>query len=112
MLYPSLRPMVSLLQEENCCILENLGEILNGTAGVEPKVFCWFTLTQHNLDPSVQNFGLCQWDKWYKIAILFGKMLDVFALAMSWCVCGCMELWQQLLKSSPYDCSGKNNIEM
>lgn len=83
MLYPSLRPMVSLLQEENCCILENLGEILNGTAGVEPKVFCWFTLTQHNLDPSVQNFGLCQWDKWYKIAILFGKMLDVFALAMS-----------------------------
>lgn len=63
--------------------LENLGEILSGTAAVEAKVFCWFTLTQHNLDSSVQNLELCQWDKQYKIAILSGDMLDLFALAMS-----------------------------
>lgn len=96
MLYPGPRLTAPLLQEENAASLENLGEILSGTAGVEPKVFCWFTLTQYNLDISVQNFGWHQWDKWYKTAILSGKMLELFAFVMSWCVCGRMGVWQQL----------------
>lgn len=57
MLCPSPRLTAPLLQEENAASLENLGEILSGTAGVEAKAFCWFTVTQHILDLPVQNFG-------------------------------------------------------
>lgn len=56
MLYPGQRLTARLLQEENAASLENLGEILSGTAGVEHKALCWFTVTQHILDLSVQNW--------------------------------------------------------
>lgn len=97
---------VPLLQEENNASLENLGEFLRGTARIEAKAMRWFTLTQHILDLAVQNIGLRQRDKGYKIAILSGRTLD-HLLAQYPDVLMHKRVWRQLLWSRAFCCSGK-----